>query len=77
MDLEIYEQQEEIVKEPTRLAFEKLGYGVSVIAVDHNGKKLTAGNLVTFHADDKIILHTAVDYELGFDLNEKGQIRVR
>lgn len=75
MKLEIYNRPDSPVEEPVRLSFEKAGDDIYVIAVDKNGEKLSSGNLVVFRSDGTVKNCPHVSSELGFQLDELGQIK--
>ena len=58
------------------LKFKKQGKDVTVIACDKQGKWITAGFLVRFNASGNILVEPSVNNELGFQLDERGRIKI-
>ena len=59
------------------LDFERLGNDVSIVAIDRNGEKIDDGYIVSFATNGKLILHSNVNREIGFQLGEDSCIRTR
>ena len=76
MKFEIYNAKKEN-NEPIRLAFEEYGDSICVVAVDKFGERLKKGYLLKFCLDGTIRVLTAVDPDLGFQLNGNGQIIIQ
>ena len=58
------------------LKFKKQGKDVTVIACDKQGKWITAGFLVRFSTSGDISIEPSVNNELGFQLDDRGRIRI-
>lgn len=59
------------------LGFEQTDDGPMIVALDKNHKKLYCGNLLTFNVDGSITVHSGVDNDLGFQLDEYQQIKIK
>lgn len=74
MRIEVYGQAREGEK-VLRLALRDDGDGtVAVVAVDEKGNRLLRGHLLTFHTDGAISRCTAVNEELGLQLDNRRRI---
>lgn len=74
MELEVYREAEPR-DSVVRLRLKPGGGCVTVEAVDENGRRVPAGNLLTFQADGTIHLVPGVNTGLGFQLDASGRIR--
>ena len=75
MNIEIFDNTK-TVERTLRLALQK-GYadGVTLIAVDTEGKRVSAGSLVTIRPDGTLHLCGSINRGLGLDLDSGGYIK--
>jgi len=77
MKLEIYNEVKLTEERLIRLKLVQYSNGNIVVqAVDKNGKRLNQGDLITFQNNGKIYRSICVNNDLGFQLNNKGCIKV-
>ena len=50
--------------------------GITVVAVNANGEIITGGELCTFRKSGRILMRAQINPDLGFCLNDAGQIEI-
>ena len=70
-------EKEDAEKQPIYLKLRQMGDEVDVITVDKNGNLWSWGYLLRFCNDGRIYLCSIVNPNLGFKLNDDGQIEIR
>lgn len=76
--IEIYEEKEKVVveEEPIRLKITEMGGRIDFEAVDRNGKRLSTGNLFSLTSAG-IYLYGSINGDVGFSVDDNGQIKIR
>lgn len=77
MKLEIFEEQEEDKDDVVRLRLRRDTTGViEVVAVDRYRNTVDNGSILWFDENGRLYLNHSISKELGFDLDEKGRIKI-
>ena len=79
MKYEIYSESATKEKPPVRLRLVRDVHfrdEVTIIAVDGDGNRASQGDIITFTPDGRIQRHARVNPNFGFDLDDRGRIKL-
>ena len=79
MKYEIYTEHAPKEKSPVRLRLVRDVHfrdEVTIFAVDEDGNRLSQGSLLSFLPGGRIMRHTGVNPALGFNLDDRGCIKL-
>lgn len=76
MKFEIYRELQDPEEKPVRLRLRKCGSVCRLEVVNEDGDRRSSGTLLTITAAGWICRHESVNSDFGFDLDDKGCVKV-